>query len=71
VIERLVLQVRLLAALVRGGHAPRRRTDTHTHTHTWVGHRELAREWRVEMITASGNKQATVVYFYTAPGRPI
>jgi len=21
---------------------------THTHTHTWVGRRELAREWRVE-----------------------
>jgi hypothetical protein len=27
-------------------------------THIWVGRRELAREWRVEM---SGNKQAAVV----------
>jgi hypothetical protein len=44
VLKHLVLQVELLAASVRDGCAPRRRTDTHTR----VGRRELAREWRVE-----------------------
>jgi hypothetical protein len=33
------------------------RTDIRTHTQ--VGHRELAREWRAEMVTASGSKQAS------------
>jgi hypothetical protein len=50
VLERLVLQIQLLAASVRDGYVPCGCTDTHTHTHTRVGRRELAREWRVETI---------------------
>jgi hypothetical protein len=46
VLERLVLQVQLLAAPVRDGCAPRRGTDTHTHIHGekvvgWRGSGEL------------------------------
>jgi hypothetical protein len=37
------IQVELLAAPVRDGCA---------RTYTWVGRRELAREWRVEMVTS-------------------
>ena len=44
VLERLVLQVELLAASRRDSYAPCGCTDTHT----WVGRRELVREWRVE-----------------------
>jgi hypothetical protein len=43
VLERLALQVELLAASVRDGCARRGCTGTHTR----VGRRELARDWRV------------------------
>jgi hypothetical protein len=33
-------------------------TYGHTHTHTWVGRRELAREWRVEMVLLYVGQQA-------------
>ena len=34
------------------------RADVRTDTHTWVGRRELAREWRVEMVSYYVGQQA-------------
>jgi len=60
VLERLALQVQLLATPVGDGCAPRRGTDTNTHTHmgrrSWAGEGVESRNG-----TTSGNKQAAVV----------